>query len=111
MIMKEPMRLSKSYQAHWINKERALVTLEHEIDKIQHKEIELNKRRDQIYKNDIESFEKENRELLVQLRDLTGDLKALKKRYDMERDKNKSLKKEIDLVNEELKIILQLQTK
>ncbi|CAI2366259.1 unnamed protein product [Moneuplotes crassus] len=90
------------------NKEISLSNLEDELNRIQNKEIDLNRKKEEIFKNEINAFEKENRSLLMQLRDLTEDLKALKKRYDTERDKNRSLKKEVDLVNDELKIILEL---
>ena len=58
------------------------------------------------YRNNLETLENENRTLLIELKELTEDLKGLKKNYDIERQKNLSLKKEIDLVNDELKIIL-----
>ena len=58
------------------------------------------------YRNNLETLENENRTLLIELKELTEDLKGLKKHYDIERQKNLSLKKEIDLVNDELKIIL-----
>ena len=41
-----------------------------------------------IYRADIEAYEKENRSLLLQLKELTDDLKALKKRYDSEKGKS-----------------------
>lgn len=59
-----------------------------------------------MFRNDLAEYESENRTLLVQLKELTEDLKALKKNYDIEKQKNQSLRKEIDLVNDELKIIL-----
>lgn len=73
-------------------KERSLNELEEEIDLIQQKEAQLNKKREEIYqyfvnfcnffhRTDIEAYEKENRTLLLQMKELTEDLKGLKKRW------------------------------
>lgn len=61
-------------------KDHEVLQLQDDIRILQDREVKVHKKKEEIYRWNLETLENENKQLLIQLKELTEDLKALKKR-------------------------------